>query len=234
LLNFNLNLLPGAYTPPEKVLDYLAPSCSSGQCEFSNFTSLGICTQVTNVSNLIDVTRLPDRDWNLNLKDNTTWSASILGYSPLVIPNLQSFNIYTLAQNMSIKLPATNERNLSLSDMFILYSNPPALPARDVTFEAIEVLFYWCTKAFSLSVANGVPYQMQLSSTSVVLDNTATSLDLSTNAKFQHCTTENLGLGCYSKTWGSVTLAPPVGFETENPMVLSELTALGKLSRLRC
>ena len=222
-----MNFIPGAYTPPEKTLSDIAPICSSGDCSFPNFTSLGICTQVTNISHQLNVTRLPDRDWHFTkLQDNTTWAASLPGHDPLVVPNLRAFNIYSPVPGLKVTFPTTNERNLSLADMLLVFSNPPTPTGGNVIFEALEVLFYWCAKGYSLSVSDGIPHWAEVARGAVAVDNTATSLNLATNTKYQMCMFASSGRGCIEDQWGNLTLAPPAGFESHEPLVVNELSGL--------
>ncbi len=228
VLNFKVNLLPGAYTPPETVLSDMAPTCSSGECSFPDFVSLGVCTKATNISSRVNVTRVDDQDWHFTgLNDNTTWAASLPGHDPFIVPNIRSFYIFPTQPEADANSSATsNERSLSLADMRLVFANTADPPANNVTFEAVEVLFYWCTKAFSVSVRGGVPVWTEKARSAVVLANTAISFDVATNPKYQGCLYGTTGVSCVKSQWGNLTLAPPAGFETHAPIVVNELSAL--------
>ena len=237
---FKQYLLAGAYMPPWQTVDYIAPACSSGDCEFPDFVSLGICSKIRDITSQLNITRLPDRDWHLiGLDDNTTWSVSLPSVfgSPLVVPNLRSFNIYPGGYIRSPDQGLATERNLSVANLLLVYGNAPTAPGANSTFGAMEVLFHLCTRGFSLTVRNGVPRWAEApgSGAAAVLANTAQAFDLAASAQFQGCMLmrDPREEPCQNVTWGSVTLAPPRGFERHAPITVDESAGLAVSAMLQ-
>lgn len=225
VLAFKEHLLPGAYTRPERTLPDLAPSCSSGDCEFPDFVSLGVCTQATDLTDQLAVAAVADRDWQLvGLDDNRTWSASLPGFQPLVVPNLHAFDIWSPYPGMPLREPPSAERNLSLADMILVYSNRGEAGGAPA-FRAVEVLFYWCTKAFSLRVVGGEPQWTERARAAHALGPPPDSLNLATNTRYLPCIVSWAAAACVRQfRAGNVTLAAPPGFE--GAVVADEMTAL--------
>jgi hypothetical protein len=218
------NVLAGAYTELYEDLADISPSCSSGDCSFPHFVSLSICSEVADVSEHMSVKRLPDRNWDLyGLNDNTTWEAGMPWNWSLVAPNIRSFDFDAITAPHSLGFP-DEKKNISLADMYLLYSNGQAMGGQNATFHAMEMLFYPCAKAYAVTVTGGVAQWRELATSIDVISNTATSIDLIRNPTYQVCVF--VGQRCEQYTWGNLTLGPPQGFEEQGSVFVDELTAL--------
>jgi hypothetical protein len=228
-MKFKRRLLTGAYTLPRSVLDYTLPICTSSDCGFPDFISLGICTKASDVSSHLKIERLPDRDWNIiGLNDNTTWRVSLPGSRRIMVPNTRSFDILIT----SLFTPSHNslsftelELNTSLANNFFVFANAPAPPATNVVFKAVETLFYWCTKTYSLGVSSGAPSWAVSAPSAHVVDSDIFALDSMRRMDFISCSIK-VGKPCNEVLFGHLSLAPPPGFESHAPIVVDEVAAL--------
>lgn len=146
-----------------------APVCPTGNCTYTRFHSLGMCTKFANITSLLNVTMVPkatpdswllwhDRDYpeittfNISLPLPRTWFLS---------PVRKSLVSYPLNSSLMF----SGDRNLDATAVFnyavIYYDNPdfPYPPALDTPlprYEAVEVLFHFCVMDMNVSVTNAI------------------------------------------------------------------------------
>lgn len=158
-------LLNGAFFSPNETVPFVAPICSSGDCEWEPYGSLAICSAVVNMTETSrNATFLDD------LRNATAGQLEAMITATLTAGNMLGLQTET---NSSIppSLPIvvgsvsspTNAFNTSITeliinDQFIAYSNIPITNASVgdmANFEFVEIVFYWCTKTFSTVVKDG-------------------------------------------------------------------------------
>ncbi|KAK3386861.1 hypothetical protein B0H63DRAFT_468510 [Podospora didyma] len=225
---FKKNMLSGAYSTDGTPLEDSPPVCSSGDCTFPDFVSLGFCTKVADVSDRLTVKQADDRDWNLfGLEDNSTWTASLpVSSAVLTIPNLRSLDFFADLTGGSLSFLDAPESNTSSLNVYLIYSNPPATPGGHVTFGAFEILFYWCSKAFSLNVTATTAHWTELGRSTSIKESNLSTLNIFKNARFIECML-GIGVNCdNTSTWGRMALAPPRGFESHRNIVIEERTGV--------
>ncbi|CAG9983269.1 unnamed protein product [Clonostachys byssicola] len=155
------------------------PTCSEIRCEWPQYNSLGMCASISNVTDRLNVTEIP------NEGDKPDYNASLpgdLGYLywkalPGVTSNLQAefpiqLNI-TSPLSARVRLPIAEEIKRPLKDRwnslgqwniddllpatisqaFFIFSNGNPDPSKK--FRAVELLWHVCVHTYESSFANG-------------------------------------------------------------------------------
>ncbi|KAK0633884.1 hypothetical protein B0T14DRAFT_491972 [Immersiella caudata] len=237
VLNMKQHVTAGAYTPFTQPVPPDNIVCSSGDCHFPDIVTLGVCSDVADISPLLRTTTLPPREWpNMpGLPSDLTWSAALPAGQNLTIPAVFAFDFF-LTLDLAPSLAFSSMKNQTFANIYLIYSNIvdlnlPDKPAR-VEFQAVEMAFHWCAKAYSINVTKGVTQMKELSRSSVVLSDTTTAVNMPLNLAFILCLFELTPTKCEENTWGNLTLAPPPGFEKHPPLVVNELASLSLSSFL--
>jgi hypothetical protein len=224
------HVMSAAYALPTTEWPAVAPNCSTGHCSFAEFSSLGVCTKTANISKLLTVKRLDDRDWNLDgFQDNSTYSAILPNNLTLIAPNLKSF-IYAEDGKAASLSFSGNEVKLQIINPYIIFTNPAYSPKDNMTFEAVEVLFYWCAKVFSVSVTDNIPRTQLLTTSTSFISNITTAVgtvNAADNPLYLACLFGVTPKPCDAYKWGQLTLHPPPGLEQGSQLVVDGLTGLG-------
>lgn len=194
----------GLFNAANESITHTAPSCSTGNCTWPNFSSLGICSKIANVTSFLNITTVPGN-----------MSASI-GYATdnnVTLPNGAYLQAGAMAMNITTppstvdglsvsptnhSLAFANEPNAewtTISNHFIIYQNPNS--TSQGSFGAFEVLLYWCVNTYSTSVQSGVA-STNITSSSVNIGSTNASITMpmgdGTNGTYQQ--------------WGNMALNP--------------------------
>jgi hypothetical protein len=225
------HILAAAYTPPRTRLENTAPVCSTGECVFPDFVSVGVCSEVADVTRYLSVARRTDKNWNYpGLVSNTTWTAVLSGGHSLTIPTAQGFALFP-AISTNASLAFAKYGAIAIANQFIIYSNPAPIPGGNISFRAAEMVWYWCAKALSLKVTGGVPEWKEVARSANVISNTATSFQIWQHYKLAYCM-YGLSEPCGQLPWGTLVLASPPGFEAHPRLVVEELAGLATSSLL--
>ncbi|KAK1757077.1 hypothetical protein QBC47DRAFT_459729 [Echria macrotheca] len=233
-LNLKQHISNGAYTPASQTVASDSLDCTTGDCEFPDFVTVGICSNVSDVSSHVKSNRLPPRTWDLpGLPYNMTWSATLPWGQNLTIPTVYAFDFWA-TRDFAPTLAFKSLENQSFADFFLIYSNVLGLdtPEPTVEFRAVELVWYWCTKSYSVSVKGGQTSWHETSRSIKVLKDTTTAVNVVRNPAFWLCTFQISPKRCEEYTWGNLTLAPPPGSEDHAPLIVDELTSLGVSSYL--
>jgi len=233
VLSMKQHVSTGAYTPAGLAMAPDPIVCSTGDCSFPDVVTLGVCSEVADISHLLRTTQLPPREWpNMpGLPSNLTWSAALPAGQNLTIPTLFAFDFF-LVLDLAPSIAFQPIQNQTFTNIYLIYSNvvdmdTPGVPAR-VEFQAVEIAWYWCAKAFSVNVTSGVTHWTEISRSSVVLTDSTTAVNMPRNLNFVLCVFELTPEKCEDYSWGNLTLAPPPGFEKTHPhLVVDELASLG-------
>ncbi|OAA59656.1 hypothetical protein SPI_05854 [Niveomyces insectorum RCEF 264] len=148
----------------------LVPDCSTAECTFPPFPTVGICAKVANATDLLNVTVLPNAGFN----DSTGW-----GDEASVGVSVTAFNVTAPQPGAWITTPVgytmnmfslndsflfSDDRDLmytSLHDFLVIYSNGPNIsyPNHDGSvvpnFQAAEVILHVCVKTLQVRVSGG-------------------------------------------------------------------------------
>ncbi|KAI2624404.1 hypothetical protein GGR54DRAFT_575637 [Hypoxylon sp. NC1633] len=160
----------GLYSANETIPD-LTPSCMTGNCTFSSYWSLAVCSSFANVSShlekvVIPATREFDSDEYRYQLTNSSYIVSGFGRF-----NSSSAAISGEAAPQGAKPFNFTEsiafRNVDypLADIFVIYPrgiegqidfNNGTIQAGHTVYGAVEVLLEWCAQEFTTEVQNGI------------------------------------------------------------------------------
>jgi len=239
VLNLKRHVAEGAYTAASEPFSPTPIPCSTGDCMFPDLVTVGVCSDVADITSLLTTRELPPRNWpNMpNLPSNQTWSAALPDGQNLTIPTLFAFDFF-LALDLAPSLTFKHLQKQSFANIYLVYSNVVGLNTSTprVEFQAVEMVWYWCAKAYSLNVTRGVTHATLLSASSTILQDTTTApVNMPQNLNFILCIFDLTPSGkkCEDHTWGDLILAAPPGFEaTHPPLVVNELASLSLSSFL--
>ncbi|KAK3385148.1 hypothetical protein B0H63DRAFT_543354 [Podospora didyma] len=213
-------ILSGAYLP--KVGSTASGSqgvvCSTANCTWPEFTSLGICTKIANSTGHLKVSQEPDSDWGIGKPSSTNRAALSAVNMSLVIPNLHSLAVAVpSAPSISFK---GSDIGAALLDVYLIFADPSFSAGGSPSFYAAEVLFHWCAQAHSIQVMNGNITASSTEVRSTIIENTATSLAAQFSGKFLSCA--GSGIDCRPENWGQVKLQADDSSTTH--LAIEELT----------
>jgi hypothetical protein len=201
--------LTAAYLGPNQTLPGVDPICSSGDCDWPKYGSLGICAETVNISASTNSSLL-------------SWLQEVFLYE---VQNSQYATVfaeagngsYYLAVQIPFPLPSTEFKEAPLqtviSQTFIGYFNNPVSITNDTELAKIQfigVSLYFCTQSFLTTVKGGIHNTSNLAYTNNIVSSSTTA---SVNAYWA------------SLIFGATTCNPG-GPLTESTITLSGATGL--------
>jgi hypothetical protein len=167
--------LTAAYLGPNQTLPGVDPICSSGDCDWPIYGSLGICAETVNISASTNSSLLSwlQQVFLLELRESqyTTVFAEA-GNAP-----------YYLAVQIPFIDPSTEFKEAPLqtviSQAFIGYFNNPVILTNDTDLAKIQyigVSLYFCTQSFSTTVKDGIHNTSKLAYTNNIVSSSTTKL----------------------------------------------------------
>ncbi|KAK3317722.1 hypothetical protein B0T19DRAFT_488907 [Cercophora scortea] len=194
------------------VQDDAAVLCSTGNCVWPGFTSLGVCTKVVNITSHLKVSSAADSDWGIT-KEKASYNARLAAINmTLVAPNLQSLAL-SIPSAPSLSFRGSDIETVLL-DTYLIYGNPSFSPNAEPTFQAAEILHYWCAQRRSVQVLDGEVIS-NVSEVPSTIVNTAKSLAAQFTSGVISCFEGSTDVNCSSKHWGQLTLNTPDSQATE-------------------
>lgn len=140
----------------------LPVACHTGQCDFEPFEALGICAEVHDVSDKLNITTGSRRSGNST--DSPVISGSSYNVSLPEEANCHFMtgdprNVMTCKTDGSTTLSFDGDlKDTAIYSMPVIYSNPEDdSDDADVEFEALELLFHLCLNTYSASVRHSQP-----------------------------------------------------------------------------
>ena len=165
--------LTAAYLGPNQTLPGVDPICSSGDCDWPIYGSLGLCAEVVNISASTNSTLLSwlQEVFLIELRDSqysTVFAQA--GSAP-----------YYLAVQIPFTDPSTEFKEAPpqtvISQTFIGYFNHPVHITNNTelaTIQYIGVSLYFCTQSFSTTVKDGIHNTTELAYTNNILSSSTT------------------------------------------------------------
>ncbi|KAK4230588.1 hypothetical protein QBC38DRAFT_356708 [Podospora fimiseda] len=143
----------GLLQPPSSPISPLQPSCSTGSCSFSNFSSLAICSSTSDISNRLSLSNPTGTPCNASLP-NGVFLFSTNPLTPFLNISSSKTNSTSFLPTTSILSITFDQGRLSsgIANFFLIYSTGGI----NTTFKASEVLFHFCVNTYSISVLDGV------------------------------------------------------------------------------
>ncbi|OHE99659.1 hypothetical protein CORC01_05017 [Colletotrichum orchidophilum] len=132
------------YTPPTEVMPYYQASCRTNNCTWDDFTSLAVCVDMKNVTDLLKTDGDPfEEGTNSTLPNGLTLQRSY-GYGNLNISSGPSLS-YNNTDIMAAKI----------WNFFVLYG--PRL-------RATEIMLHWCVNTYRVTVEENLPVTQRVAS----------------------------------------------------------------------
>ena len=164
-------ILNAAYLGPNLSLPTVNPICSTAQCTWPNYGSLGICVGLKNVTDSANVFLLEayfkevvQQYYNLVVGLTTVYPAFILEWpSPS--------NLF----NETVGRAAIVEHWIAFSNTMVNLTDYVNIDTS--SFQFFAVAFFFCTKTLSSDVDVGVPHVSEVSSTVNILSSPVESLN---------------------------------------------------------
>jgi hypothetical protein len=222
--------LTAAYLGPNQTLPGVDPVYSSGDCDWPVYGSLGICTEVVNISATTNETLL-EQLYEAFLEElrNSQYTTVFdeAGSGPYYLTASVPFP--TASTEFKEAPPLT-----VMSQSFIVYSNSPVNLTNDndlvQKLRIIGVSLYFCTQSFSTTVKGGIHNTSELAYSNQIL---SSSSSVSTNSVWNS--------GLYSTicdpgplSGATITLNGPTGLSNETYVIdfctanyLSDLHVIG-------
>jgi hypothetical protein len=167
-MGFESALLAAAYLVPDQTLPGVEPLCSTGDCEWPIYGSLGICADVVNLTDTSNTTLRELLEyyvlWALRDSQFATMVSSlsnVLLYPALLIP----FPAPSYQFNESVTRAAIGETLLAFSSTLVNITDNTVIP----NFQFLDIMLYFCTKSFSSSVKAGISNTFEVASTLNIL-----------------------------------------------------------------
>lgn len=209
-------IFEGIFTPPTEAVLEVKPNCSSGECTWSPYGSLAICSGVANLTALGDSPLLETlRDTTEKrmrvLFETSNVTAGSAGYGDFYLAISETFPIIIGLLDSPSKVFNGSVTELIVSDSFIAYTDEmvnTSAPFDMAKVKYLEVAFWWCTKTYTTEVTQGQATTVEISTASKAKEYKNT-LNVSWDPKFYPC----YSTGRCNETYGAteVSLEPPPG-----------------------
>jgi len=201
--------LTAAYLVPNQPLPEVEPVCSSGDCDWPVYGSLGICTEVVNISASTNSSLLS------SLLEGFITDLRYSQYAAVFAS--AGSGPYYLAGFIPIDSPSTEFKEAPpqtvVSQAVVGYFNTLIDPTNDTdlaTMQFIGVSLYFCTQSFSTTVKDGIHTTSMVAFTNDIL---SSSNNQTLNSLWN-------GFLFNRPTCGpTITLSGPTGFSNETYLV---------------
>jgi hypothetical protein len=182
----------GLISPFDVKINPLSPQCSSAECTFPSFQSLGLCTKTVNITHLLNVTSSGSSQ-EASITNQTAASTVRPGFLAMLPPKancrLESSSTYAVATcktNGTDSLSYETDENLRKSAVYvmpIIYANA-GNSASDAAngpgkgawqFQAMEVMFHLCVNTYDAKVTQGSDTTSTTESSAVIASGAVSS-----------------------------------------------------------
>ncbi|EFQ34321.1 uncharacterized protein GLRG_09465 [Colletotrichum graminicola M1.001] len=131
-------------TPPEEAMPYHQASCRTNNCTWPLVTSLAVCVDMKNVTNLLASTGGPyGQPINATLPNG------------LFIQHTSGYATMNISTGPGLSFNNTDIMNAKLFHFFVLYG--PRL-------RATEIIMHWCVNTYRVSVQENIPVTQRVAS----------------------------------------------------------------------
>jgi hypothetical protein len=116
------------------------------------------------------------------LSYNGTWSAALPWGQNLTVPTVCAFGFWA-TQDLAPTLAFKGLQKQSLTNIYLIYSNVMDIDtdSPQLEFGAIEIVWYWCTKSYSVGVSGGQTHWKETARSTKVLNDTTEAVNVSLN-----------------------------------------------------
>ncbi|KAK4162125.1 hypothetical protein QBC43DRAFT_88083 [Cladorrhinum sp. PSN259] len=137
-------------------IPHLQPTCSTGTCDFANFSSLAICSTVADISSRLTIPTQTTSLSNASLPNGhfLLGTSSTTAFLNISSPRNNSNSFLPTTSTLSIAFDS-GKISSGIANLFIIYSFPGGSGSGN-TFKASEILFHFCVNTYSVSTLNGI------------------------------------------------------------------------------
>ncbi|KAJ4295934.1 hypothetical protein N0V88_004636 [Collariella sp. IMI 366227] len=202
----------GIYQAVNTELPHLQPVCSSGDCQWRNFSSLAVCAAVADVSDRLNISN-QDQGGNFGVSlgaankqparaatlpngvflVGSTTACNLNISSPHIQASTDSGDSDTdgqesfLPARTSLAFSAQDGRVLSaIANFFLVYTNQTAKLESDEqkgAFRAAEVLLHFCVNTYQMSTSGGVSTSKVIHTSTLTAQDEASSSNMAVNGR---------------------------------------------------
>jgi hypothetical protein len=183
------------------------PVCSTGDCDWPIYGSLGICAEVINITASSNATLLGIAEEYIFYELRQSGFKTIiqttqsLVYTALIVPFLGPSYEFNDSLN-----------TVAISEVLVAFSTDPVNVTDNSVFselQYLDVMFYFCTKSFSSSVTGGIYKTSPVSSKVNILSSNTSTVNWIWNGQFGDEPCPNSAKGRL------ITLEEPTGLTNE-------------------
>lgn len=138
------------------MLELDSPRCSTSECRWPPFSSLAICVETTNVTELLQIE-----------PKGVTYSLPNGAFLNISESNLGLVALQNGYQSLAYS-PGLRDSPSALFNLFIIYS----MPSQGHVIGAAEVLFHFCAKQYNVTVSDNIPSRQILGQSTLVSNGT--------------------------------------------------------------
>ncbi|KAK0630085.1 hypothetical protein B0T17DRAFT_506582 [Bombardia bombarda] len=175
------------YNPVDAKVPDVEPLCSSGECQWQNFSSLAVCVDVADISNQLVISqqaRASTISASLGISGDDLVRTASLPNGVFLVGSPSSFNlnmsspeINNPAQGGFLPLTASlafanqdDKISSAIANAFIVYTNQTTATSTSGSnntsvFRAVEVLWHFCVNTYQVATSQGVSTSRQVDST---------------------------------------------------------------------
>ncbi|KAL1984945.1 hypothetical protein VTN96DRAFT_8501 [Rasamsonia emersonii] len=149
------------WTPLNETYPRLAPTCTTGNCQFPPFSSLAVCVAMNDVTDQLNLTSLglyPNSSFQMTKATLPNGLFLEMGYSEWGTLNISvptNYESFTDAPNATLSFG--NRPDLlraGLVDVAVIYGNESWITDMHM-YRAVEVLFHLCVESYEVQTVNG-------------------------------------------------------------------------------
>lgn len=138
-------LYSGFWASNEDVINDLAPSCPTGNCTYPEYNTLAVCHKTANVTDKLKITK-------------TASTGPYLNNATLPNGNYLQYGIDVTQINSTSRIVMDNSTvGMQIAAFDVIYQTDGESLSFNSTFNALEVVFWFCVNTYKTEVLNGVP-----------------------------------------------------------------------------
>jgi hypothetical protein len=149
-------VLSAAYLGPNSSLEAISPICSTAQCTWPDYSSIGICASLTNVSDFDNQALLKQYLTYVIQTHYDMYPGGDPVYAAFIVSWPSPSNLY----NQSVTQAAVSQPWIAFSNELVSLTRTPDVS----TFRFYAITFYFCIKTLHTAVTRGIPDVHELSS----------------------------------------------------------------------
>jgi hypothetical protein len=203
--------LAAAYLGPNQTLPGVDPMCSSGDCDWPVYASLGICAEIVNISASTNSSLLTELLASFLVELRESQYASVFA-------NAGDAQYYLTAL-LPFTSPSTEFKEAPpqtvISQSVVVHFNTPVSIANDTNLAQIQyigVSLYFCTQSYSTTVKRGIQNTTKLAYTNNIISRSTTeSINSFWNGALYGASVCDPG----PETGSTITLGGATGLPTE-------------------